>query len=112
MSNTELHGVSGISGSNETPLDLTNLPPSPTVRWVMSRKVEVLAAVRRGLLSSDDACKRYAISMDELIAWKSAMDHFGPSGLRATNRSRTMASHMSRVDTDITLHRPLRCRPK
>ena len=59
------------------------------LRWVMERKVEVLAAVRSGLLSIDDACKRYAISMEEFLTWKSAMDRFGPLGLRATRDFRS-----------------------
>lgn len=113
MTNNEDSGVSGISGPDE-PLGLTNLPSSATVRWVMSRKAEVLTAVRCGLLSSEDACNRYAISMDEFIAWKSAMDRFGPRGLRATHpyRGRTIAGQLSRVDADTALHWPLRAKPK
>lgn len=84
MDNTEPHGVSGIFALDGTPLDLTNLPPAQTVRWVMRRKVEVLTAVCCGLLNVDDACKRYEISIEEFFSWKRAMDRFGPMGLRAS----------------------------
>jgi hypothetical protein len=77
-------GIKGIFGLNGTPLDLTTLPSSQTVRWVMRRKAEVVTAVCYGLLNVDDACKRYGISMEEFFTWKNAMDRFGPVGLRAS----------------------------
>jgi hypothetical protein len=67
-------------------LTLDNLPSPQTVRWVMRRKSEVVIAVRGGLLSLEDACGRYAISVDEFLSWKYAMDRFGPAGLKATRR--------------------------
>ena len=88
MRGTELYGNSGLFGLDGKPLDLTNLPSSRTVRWVMRRKVEVLTAVRGGLLSIDDACNRYGISSDEFIAWNNAMDRFGPVGLHASRLRR------------------------
>jgi hypothetical protein len=60
------------------------LPPVGPIRWVVSRKIEVLYAIRKGLLSCDEACRRYGISMDELLSWQEAMTRFGPNGLRAT----------------------------
>ena len=37
-------------------------PPSPdTTHWVIRRKTEVVAAVRGGLLSLEEACSRYAL---------------------------------------------------
>ena len=62
----------------------------------MRRKEEVVAAVRGGLLSLEHACERYAISMDEFLAWKGAMDLCGPSGLRVTRARRSQtATHSS-----------------
>ncbi|HEV2563393.1 MAG TPA: DUF1153 domain-containing protein [Rhizomicrobium sp.] len=95
MSITEVRDVGGIFGSDGSPLDLINLPSPQTKRWVIRRKAEVLAAVRGGLLSVEDACKRYAISMDEFLAWSRALDRFGPNGLRAMRiyRSRKIGNH-------------------
>ncbi len=45
---------------------------------------EVVAAVRGGLLSLDEACKRYTLTVEEFLAWQRAIDRFGLAGLRAT----------------------------
>jgi transposase-like protein len=60
----------------------TSLPPAHTKRWVASRKAAIVAAVREGLISLDDACRRYALSADELLAWRSTFDSAGQSGLQ------------------------------
>ena len=64
-------------------LTLADLPPPETKRWVSRRKAAVVAAVRCGLLSLDEACERYALSVEEFLAWQHAMDRFGVAGLRA-----------------------------
>ena len=51
--------VSYVIGPDGSPLTLADLPPPSTKRWVIRRKAEVVAAVRGGLLSLDEACKRY-----------------------------------------------------
>jgi len=98
MNNTELNGVGQVFGLDGTPLDLRNLPDSQAVRWVMRRKMEVLTAVRFGLLNIDEACTRYGISMEELLSWKSAIDRFGPVGLHAS-RLRRQSSVSKKVSS-------------
>lgn len=44
----------------------------------------VVAAVRGGLLSLEEALQRYALSVDEFLAWESAAGRFGVRGLRVT----------------------------
>ena len=66
-----------------TSQDSTSCQPS-TRRCVIRRKAEVVAAVRGGLLSLDDACKRYTLTVEEFLAWQHAIDRFGLAGLRAT----------------------------
>jgi hypothetical protein len=65
-------------------LTLADLPLPNTKRWVIRRKAEVVAAVRGGLLSLDDACSRYGLSSDEVLSWQHRVDHFGLAGLRTT----------------------------
>jgi CheY-like chemotaxis protein len=65
-------------------LTLADLPSPNTKRWVIRRKAEVIAAVRGGLLSLDEACNRYALSSDEILSWQDCIDRFGIAGLRAT----------------------------
>jgi Protein of unknown function (DUF1153) len=76
--------VSYVIGPDGAPLTLADLPPPSTRRWVIRRKAEVVAAVRGGLLSLDDACKRYTLTVEEFLAWQHAIDRFGLAGLRAT----------------------------
>ena len=45
-----------VIGPTGAALTLADLPPPNTERWVIRRKAEVVAAVRGGLLSLDDAC--------------------------------------------------------
>jgi len=44
-----------------TLLTMTNLPGPETKRWVPSRKAIVVAAVRVGMLSVEEACARYRL---------------------------------------------------
>ena len=71
-------------GPTGAPLTVDDLPPSQTERWVIRRKAEVVAAVRGGLLSLDDACTRYRLTNEEFGAWQAAIDRHGMQGLRTT----------------------------
>ena len=65
-------------------LTLDSLPPPGTTRWVVRRKAEVVAAVDGGLLSFEDVCQRYGLSMEEFAGWKRAVERSGMPGLRVT----------------------------
>ncbi len=75
--------LSTIGPSGEH-LTLKDLPPSDTVRWVIRRKAELVAAIRGGLLSLDDACERYQLSEEELESWANSLARHGLRGLRST----------------------------
>jgi hypothetical protein len=64
--------------------ELDKLPPSETKRWVMRRKAQVVAAVRSGLLTFEEACQRYRLSEEEFKSWMVLLDQHGLRGLRAT----------------------------
>jgi len=61
-----------------------DLPPPDTKRWVIRRKATVVAGVRSGLISLEEACERYALSVDEFLSWQNQLDTHGMNGLRAT----------------------------
>lgn len=61
-----------------------SLPPPNTKRWVIRRKAEVVAAVRGGLLTLDEACQRYALTTEEFLSWQRAIETHGLPGLRTT----------------------------
>jgi hypothetical protein len=44
----------------------------------------LVAAVRGGLLTVEEACDRYALTVDEFLSWQRLMDRHGLPGLRAT----------------------------
>ena len=58
--------------------------PSPGQRWTVRRKAALIEAVRGGWLAIDEAGRRYALSVDELLAWERDMDRNGVPGLRST----------------------------
>jgi len=76
--------VRHVIGPDGSPLCNTDLPPENTQRWVASRKAIVVAAVRGGLLSIDEACQRYKLTVDEFLSWQRLIDRHGLSGLRTT----------------------------
>ena len=79
--------IQKVVGVDGLPLSADNLPPLHT-RWVMRRKADLLAALRGGLITMDEACRRYCLSVDEVASWQAAMDRFGLNGLRAVRRNK------------------------
>jgi hypothetical protein len=73
-----------IIGPAGRPLSLDDLPPPGTKRWVIRRKAEVVTAVRAGLLTLEEACARYNLSVEEFLSWQSLIDKHGMRGLRTT----------------------------
>ncbi len=73
-----------VIGPDGSPLTIADLPPRDTKRWVIRRKAEVVAAVRGGLLSLEEACERYKLTVDEFLSWQQSIDRHGLPGLRAT----------------------------
>ncbi|MDF0546046.1 DUF1153 domain-containing protein [Sphingobium sp. H39-3-25] len=73
-----------VIGPLGEPLTLETLPPPKTTRWVVRRKGEVVAAVNGGLLTIDEACDRYQLTLEEFTSWQRAVDRSGLPGLRVT----------------------------
>ena len=73
-----------VMGPDGSPLTLADLPKPGPQRWVIRRKAEVVAAVRGGLLSLEDACKRYNLTSEEFASWERLIERHGIRGLRVT----------------------------
>ena len=73
-----------VIGPAGRPISVSDLPPADTKRWVVRRKAEVVAAVRAGLISLEEACSRYTLSVEEFASWQHLVEQFGMRGLRAT----------------------------
>ena len=63
---------------------IEDLPPPGIKRWVIRRKAEVVAAVRAGIISLEEACQRYTLSVEEFLSWQRSIDRHGLRGLRTT----------------------------
>jgi Protein of unknown function (DUF1153) len=78
--NIKLYNLLG----GETLSSTTDLPPPDTKRWVTRRKAVLVNAVRTGLISLEEVCRRYELSVEEFLAWERAIDTHGVPGLRVT----------------------------
>jgi transposase-like protein len=78
--------TTGTDDFNHSPVSASafDLPPADTKRWVARRKASVVAAVCSGALSAQEACRRYHLSLEELLAWQRAIERHGVPGLRVT----------------------------
>lgn len=98
----ELARVVGPLGE---PLTLDDLPPSQTNRWVARRKAEVVIAVSGGLLTVDEACQRYSLSLEEFASWQRMFDRCGMPGLRVT-RLKEYRAHETERSVRIEAREP------
>lgn len=73
-----------VIGPLGEPLTLDSLPPPSTTRWVARRKAEVVAAVHGGLLTIDEVCERYGLTLEEFASWQRGVERSGMQGLRVT----------------------------
>lgn len=87
-----------IPGPFGKSLKLSDLPPPDTKRWVIRRKAEVVAAVSGGLISLDEACRRYTLSTEEFLSWQRAINRHGVRGLRATRVQKYRAADSVALD--------------
>jgi Protein of unknown function (DUF1153) len=74
-----------VIGPDGSPLTVADLPTPGTKRWVVRRKALVIAAVRGGLLTLEEACNRYMLTVDEFLSWQHMIDLHGLAGLRTTH---------------------------
>ena len=78
------HIIHLVKGQDGRPVKMAEIPPVNIKRWVPRRKAEVVAAVRNGLITLDDACSRYALSVEEFLSWEETIHQYGPEGLQVS----------------------------
>ncbi|MEY4679977.1 MAG: DUF1153 domain-containing protein [Alphaproteobacteria bacterium] len=83
MDDTAIHETTEIPAGMRAG-GLADLPPPETKRWVIRRKAAVVTAVRRGVLSLEEACARYRLSVEEFTSWQRLIERHGMAGLRTT----------------------------
>jgi hypothetical protein len=65
-------------------MSINDLPAPDTKRWRFRQKAEVVVGVRAGLITIEEACDRYTLSIEEFLSWQRLMDNHGLLGLKAT----------------------------
>jgi hypothetical protein len=84
INGTEPTSLRLIIGPEGRPLTMEDLPPADTKRWVTKRKASLVACIRAGLLTLEEACERYSLSIEEFESWQTLIEAHGIRGLRAT----------------------------
>ena len=77
-------GPRQVTLPNGSILSRADLPSPETRRWVASRKAIVVKAVIYGLITQSDALERYALSEEEFLLWRQAIESHGEKALRVT----------------------------
>ena len=63
------------------------------------RKAAVVAAVQQGLISREEACRRYELSEEEFSSWQRSFETHGINGLRVTHLQQYRGASSSRLAT-------------
>ena len=84
---------------------MASLPPPNTKRWVVRRKAAVIAAVRSGAITIEEACRVYQLSEEELLSWERAFEVHGLPGLRATRVQQYRRTRRPRVPLGVATPR-------
>jgi hypothetical protein len=92
----QIAGVYSLWAVIDPSTSVVELPPQDTRRWVVRRKAAVVAAVRAGEITLEEACRRYRLSEEEFFAWQRAFEFHGLAGLRATRLQQYRDLHSSR----------------
>ena len=80
----KVDGPRQVTLPDGTILSRADLPPVDTNRWVASRKAVVVKAVIYGLITEAEALERYALSEEEFVLWRQAVETHGEKALRVT----------------------------
>jgi signal transduction histidine kinase len=86
-----------VIGPLGQPMTLASLPSPHTKRWIAHRKAELVCAVEGGLLTIEELCERYNITLEEFVSWQRGIDRLGLRGLWVT-RSQKHRDYFERMD--------------
>lgn len=80
----KVEGPRAVTLPNGQIMSRSDLPPASTRRWVASRKAAVVRGVTYGLITIDEAKKRYGLSEEEFTSWVAAVAEHGEDALKTT----------------------------
>ena len=61
-----------------------DLLPPDTKRWTVRRKAAVVEAVLSGMITLEEVCRRYDLSVEEILSWHNSMERHGVPSLHTT----------------------------
>jgi Protein of unknown function (DUF1153) len=70
-------------GADGKRVTLADLPSATHKRWFSHHKEIVVIAVSKGLLTFEEACERYSLTLDEYLAWQRTLESQSAHRLRA-----------------------------
>ena len=80
----KVDGPRAVTLPDGTVMTRADLPDANTRRWVASRKAAVVRGVLYGLVTQEEALRRYNLSEEEFRAWIAAVAEHGEEALKAT----------------------------
>lgn len=98
-------GPRAVTLADGTVFSVADLPDTQTRRWVASRKSRVVAGVHYGLISRDEAIRRYDLSEEEFDGWVAAVARHGEAGLKVTHLRRNYQSEVDRGELSAKVTR-------
>lgn len=84
----KVEGPRAVTLPDGSIMSRADLPPESTRRWVASRKACVVRGVTYGLMTKDEALKKYGLSDEEFTSWVAAVAEFGEEALKTTTLQR------------------------
>ena len=85
--------LKSVIGPDGRRLTLADLPPIDLKRWYPQHKACIATAVRKGLISAEEVCKRYRLTMEEIQIWERALHGGGVKGLRVSGKNLSRSAH-------------------
>jgi DNA-binding winged helix-turn-helix (wHTH) protein/transposase-like protein len=79
------------------------LPPPDTKRWTARRKASVVDAIHSSIITIEEVCRRYALSVEEFLSWHNAIQGHGVQGLQTTKSRISAVTARTRAETPQTL---------
>lgn len=77
MTKAEQPAVIYVIGADGDIITRGSLPPSSTQHWRLRLKAKVVAAVESGLITREEACVRYHMSVEEYFEWRRRVENSG-----------------------------------
>ena len=82
------------------------LPPANPKHWVPTHKAAVVNAVNTGVLTLDEACQRYGLTVEEFRSWQHGLKRQGMAGLRVQGVEERRTETRSALREPAEVRRP------